>query len=1113
MGIYSENLASIGDTVWYDDNRDGIQDETEKGVEAVKVTLYNGLNEVVNVTSTDRQGIYQFRGLTPGIYSLEFSNLPIDYIITKQVDSPTKGSDANPSTGKTVTTELIEGEVDLSWDMGIYSNSLAMIGDAVWYDDNRDGIQDIGEKGVEAIRVTLYKDNCSNKFKVTTTDRDGIYQFRDLSAGDYCLGFEDLPVGYLISPLNTTDDTKDSDVDITSGKTKIITLLEGEHNLSFDMGIYAENVAIIGDAVWYDDNRNGIQDSFEKGVEAIQVNLYNSDDKKVASTTTDEDGNYQFRDLVPASYYLQLNNLPVGYEITLQNVGENNTINSDADATGKTALTELTEGEVDLSWDMGIFNRQRGSIGNHVWYDDNRNGIQDESEKGVEAIKVILYDASENILKTTQTDTNGIYQFRDLLPGGYYIAFSDLPVGYEITEQNVGNDALKDSDADTTTGMTVVTLLSEGENDISWDMGIYNRLRASIGDSVWYDDNKNGIQDSNEYGVPAVKVILYTEDGKKVATVVTDEQGNYKFGNLLPRAYYLEFSDLPIGYKATKQNVSSKEKDSDADVITLKTKVTVLEEGENDLSWDLGIHNALRATIGDTVWYDDNKNGIQDTYEFGVRAVKLKLYNSKNKQVAETVSDDKGNYLFRNLVPDSYYIMVSDLPAGYEVTLQDVGNDEKDSDISKNNFITKGITVIAGQNDLSWDMGIFNKEKASLGNKVWYDRNHDGIQDINETGVSAVKITLYDKENKIVRTTRTNEYGEYIFRDLVPSEYFIEFSEFPAGYMITKQNFGEDSLLDSDANYHRGQTVLITLEAGETDLSWDVGLYIPTLVDFGNKVWDDVNFNGIQDNNEAGLANVKVTLVKNGILQIPSEQTTTATTSVYTDSNGHYIFQNIEAFSPHQYHVILDHTTFIQGSTFSPLNQGDNEEMDSNMNPDSNKTIDVILSNNDDLTHDIGVIIFRTFNDTVTANTTGAETIINILNNDSENTQNGMILFVELTEGTILNDDGTAVAGTSLITSDIYVVEGEGTWRVVDGNVTFTAENGFDGIPTPVYYIVQGDKGNQSNVSTIVISSPCICDTYEESSSVPTLTFWSILFMISSISLLGLLLVRREFED
>ena len=1112
MGIYSNSLAIIGDAVWYDDNRNGVQDEDEKGVEAVKVTLYDSSDAVVAVTTTDRNGVYQFRDLVPNVYSLGFSDLPVDYMMSpKDMTIDSKDSDVNGVTGRTVTTELTEGEVDLSWDMGIYSNRLATIGDAVWYDDNRDGVQDPSEKGVEAIKVTLYKDGCNSVFRETTTDRDGVYQFRDLSAGTYCVGFADLPVGYQISPQNVGDERLDSDVNPSRAKTAIITVDEGEHNLSFDMGIYHKNLAIIGDAVWYDDDRNGIQDDTEKGVEAIRVDLYDSSDVLVASTTTDEDGNYQFRDLTPAEYYLVLADLPVGYEITTQDVGSDGQ-DSDVNALGRTALTQLTEGEVDLSWDMGIFTRQRASIGNHVWYDENRNGLQDATEKGVEAIKVTLYDINNNLVATTTTDSNGIYQFRDLLPAKYHVGFSDLPVGYEITVQNAGDDS-QDSDADVVTGETVVTLLSEGENDLSWDMGIYNTQRAALGDTVWYDDNKDGIQDSNEFGVDAVKVTLYRGDDTLVSSTITDDRGNYKFGNLLPDDYYVVFSDLPVGYQATAQNIGSDLKDSDANRDTLRTETTTLEAGENDLSWDMGIHNELRASIGDTVWYDDNKNGLQDAYEFGVTAVKVTLYSDEDVKIAETLTDDRGNYAFRSLLPDTYYLVFSDIPAGYEVTSKNAGDSSKDSDVDTETFRTEMITVDAGENDLSWDMGLFNKERASLGNKVWFDENHNGLQDIDEKGVSAVKITLYDSAGNVVATTRTNEYGEYIFRDLLPAEYYVGFTEFPAGYMITEQNV-DDDLKDSDANYHRGETIHTVLESGENDLSWDVGLYQPVLVDIGDRVWYDENRNGLQDEGEAGVPNIRVTLVKNGVSQIPLEQTTTATTSVLTDENGYYRFEDIEALAPHRYHAIFDTETLPKDYRITLQGSGSDNTMDSNVNPDTGETADVVLTNVDDLTWDMGIQTLRVYDDLVTANTEGSTTIIDVLGNDNGNIDSENIHFLVVDDGEIIGDNETAVGGASLNTTNMLVVEGEGTWSIEDGMVTFTAEDGFEGIPTPVYYIVEGSSGQNSNVGQIQFATECVCDTYAPmlSDSIPSLNTISMTITLLLISVMGALFFRRELN-
>ncbi|QLH47878.1 MAG: hypothetical protein HWD58_21090 [Bacteroidota bacterium] len=54
--------AQLGDYVWHDVDRDGIQDGNEVGVAGVTVTLYNSTNNtVVGATVTDAYGYYHFR--------------------------------------------------------------------------------------------------------------------------------------------------------------------------------------------------------------------------------------------------------------------------------------------------------------------------------------------------------------------------------------------------------------------------------------------------------------------------------------------------------------------------------------------------------------------------------------------------------------------------------------------------------------------------------------------------------------------------------------------------------------------------------------------------------------------------------------------------------------------------------------------------------------------------------------------------------------------------------------------------------------------------------------------------------------------------------------------
>ncbi len=232
---------------------------------------------------------------------------------------------------------------------------------------------------------------------------------------------------------------------------------------------------------------------------------------------------------------------------------------------------------------------QPASLGDRVWLDANMNGVQDDGEAGVGGVTVELYDCAGNLLATTTTDANGNYLFDNLDAGDYNVKFI-LPDGYVFTQQDAAADDV-DSDADPSSGEAACTTLDEGENDLTWDAGIYQPQEepASLGDRVWLDANMNGVQDNGEAGVSGVTVELYDCDGNLLATTTTDGNGNYLFDNLDSGDYNVKFI-LPGGYVFTSQDATADDVDSDADPTSGEAACTTLDAGENDLTWDAGIY-------------------------------------------------------------------------------------------------------------------------------------------------------------------------------------------------------------------------------------------------------------------------------------------------------------------------------------------------------------------------------------------------------------------------------------------------------------------------------------------------------------------------------------------
>jgi serine-aspartate repeat-containing protein C/D/E len=57
------------------------------------------------------------------------------------------------------------------------------------------------------------------------------------------------------------------------------------------------------------------------------------------------------------------------------------------------------------------------SVGDYVWWDNDRDGVQGEDEPPVAGVTVNLRDVEGALLRSTETDEDGYYAFDDLVPG------------------------------------------------------------------------------------------------------------------------------------------------------------------------------------------------------------------------------------------------------------------------------------------------------------------------------------------------------------------------------------------------------------------------------------------------------------------------------------------------------------------------------------------------------------------------------------------------------------------------------------------------------------------------------------------------------------------------
>ncbi|NOS70945.1 MAG: LEPR-XLL domain-containing protein [Verrucomicrobia bacterium] len=115
--------------------------------------------------------------------------------------------------------------------------------------------------------------------------------------------------------------------------------------------------AVIKGTAWFDIADvyavvNNIRDSGENGLAGVSVELHRLNTTLVGTTLTDANGEFTFSGLDAGDYYLVFS-LPTGLTYATQNVGSDDTIDSDVDGTGKTGTIHVDEGASDITHAAG----------------------------------------------------------------------------------------------------------------------------------------------------------------------------------------------------------------------------------------------------------------------------------------------------------------------------------------------------------------------------------------------------------------------------------------------------------------------------------------------------------------------------------------------------------------------------------------------------------------------------------------------------------------------------------------------------------------------------------------------------------------------------------------
>ena len=740
-------LVGMGNYTWIDANVNGIQDAGEQPLSGVVVQLLDSAgtapatdangNPVASVI-TDSTGHYFIGNLLPGTYRAQF-DLPDGYRFTS-TGGGTAATDSNPvptaqarvgvtpafaidggTAGNTTSVTHPQAQfANLTVDAGVvpssspYTGGPVGMGNYVWIDTNSNGIQDAGEPPLEGVIVTLLTsagqpavDYLGSPVPAATTDQSGRYFIGNLDAGNYKARFT-LPGGYMFTSVGAGTSATDSNP--TAGANPLIgttgtftiagsatgdtTAVSGNPtanfaNLTIDAGVTP--VVGMGNYTWVDADADGVQDAGEAPLAGVIVQLLNSAGTAVASdaqgnpvspVVTDAAGEYFVGNLLPGSYAAQFT-LPDGYIFTspasgtsandsnptpisgAPQIGRTSAFTIAGSATGDTtSSTQPNATYANLTIDAGVV--PLVGMGDKTWIDTNSNGVQDAGEPALPGVVVQLMnaagtaaatDAQGNPVASVTTDANGAYFIGNLLPGSYTARFT-LPGGYQFTSAGAGPSGTNSDPSpgpDPSIGMTgVFTIRGSATGDttsvtgrpgasfanLTIDAGVVpsgggatggdpgggtggspvppsatppvvpnlngrgprgtnsngvsggpgstkpvpganSGAVVGVGDLVWFDANRNGIQDFGELPMRGARVFILNAngsrargaDGKVIPAQTTNAAGRYFFGNIQPGRYRVRFI-YPASHAATIPQRGTKATGSNA-VPTRKANVAV----------------------------------------------------------------------------------------------------------------------------------------------------------------------------------------------------------------------------------------------------------------------------------------------------------------------------------------------------------------------------------------------------------------------------------------------------------------------------------------------------------------------------------------------------------
>ncbi|HAR6461215.1 TPA: fibrinogen-binding adhesin SdrG C-terminal domain-containing protein [Staphylococcus pseudintermedius] len=364
--------------------------------------------------------------------------------------------------------------------------------------------------------------------------------------------------------------------------------------------------------------------------------------------------------------------------------------------------------------------------------------------------------------------------------------------------------------------------------NLTWDNGVafYSNNASGEGNdkpvspTYGYSPSVNTIQDTHaDYPVMTFQqpgTLEETEDSMPITTLT--ESGEDRGENTSPIIETTEDSQPVEFEEETNHGIQD---------VTLHADAVDFEEETNHGEQDTVHHS-------DVVEYDeDTTTGMltgaisdhttkEDTMEYTTDSLLIEFDDEMNPNVSGQYDDITTDTIEESSHIDTFTELESEFGQHDGIVTFEEDTIVEKPKTEKGNRVPLVIDLSTPKHNHQFniqptDPNIDTSATYRIGNFVWRDEDHNGVQNDGEHGLEGVLVTLKTADGVVLNTTTSDANGHYQFTNVQKGKYIVEFTT-PEGYEATSKHTTANTEKDSDG-------LIANIDVTQDDMSIDAGFF------------------------------------------------------------------------------------------------------------------------------------------------------------------------------------------------------------------------------------------------------------------------------------------------